>query len=189
MMRKMETQLYHGSHSMDALDVHQAMTIVKPGAASFPSTVEISPATARKLCSVISAYRLMDIMYALQSLPSPFQNLRYGKLPQQGLVPDGKVSTPSRLRLRGPKTLWSELAVGGRPEQLRGVGKVPHVAIPCSWHIYGLSRCRYPQFYTAGSPVQGFAWVQKTSKRIEHALQLTGRSFPPVLHAERTYCK
>jgi hypothetical protein len=117
-MHKLEMQLYDGSHSMEALDVHQAMTVVKPGTVSFPSAVDISPSTARKLCGVMSAYRLMDVMYALrssaaqQSLPAPFRNPRYGKLPRRGLVPDGKVSMPSGLCHRGLKTPWLELAAG-----------------------------------------------------------------------------
>jgi len=85
-MRKLEMQLHDGSHSMEALDVRQAMTVVKPGTVTFLSAVDISPATERRLCSVISAYRLMDVFYALQSLPAPFRNPRYGKLPRQGLV-------------------------------------------------------------------------------------------------------
>jgi hypothetical protein len=66
----------------------------------------------------MSAYRLMDVMYALrssaaqQSLPAPFRNPRYGKLPRRGLVPDGKVSMPSGLCHRGLKTPWLELAAG-----------------------------------------------------------------------------
>ena len=103
MMRKLEMQLHDGSHSMEALDVHQAMTVVKPGTVSFPSVVDISPATGRRLCSVISAYRLMDVLYALESVPAPYQNPHYGKLPRQGLVPNGKVGTMSRLCCRVPE--------------------------------------------------------------------------------------
>ena len=102
-MRKLEMQLHDGSHSMEALDVRQAMTVVKPGTVTFPSAVDISPATGRRLCSVISAYRLMDVFYTLQSLPAPFHNPRYGKLPQQGLVPDGKVSMTSKARFCVPE--------------------------------------------------------------------------------------
>ena len=83
--------------------MRQAMSVVKPGTVTFPSAVDISPATGRKLCSVISAYRLMDVLYALQSLPAPFQNPRYGKLPRQGLVLGGKVSTTLRLCCHVPE--------------------------------------------------------------------------------------
>ena len=188
-------QLYDGSHSMEALDVHQAMTVVKPGTASFPSAVDVSQSTARKLCGVISAYRLMDVMYTLRSFPAlQSTNPRYGKLPRQGLVPDGKVSMPSGLCHRGFKPLWLELAagrlgpgIGGRREEHGWIGKVPRANTTASWHIYGFIRCRFRRFHIASSPVQGFARVLETSEGIEHAIQSTGCGFPPVLHAKRIY--
>jgi len=201
-MHKLEMQLYDGSHSMEALDVHQAMTLVEPGTVSFPSAVDISASTARKLCGVMSAYRLMDVMYALrsfaapQSLPAPFRNPRYGKLPQQGLVPDSKVSMPSGLCHCGLKTLWLELVAGrlGRGIERRHgehgwIGKVPCASTTPSWHIYRFICCRFRRFHIASSPVQGFAWVLETSEGIEHALQPTGCGFPPVRHAKRIYRK
>jgi hypothetical protein len=90
-MKKLETQLFDGTHSMEALDAHRIMSIVKPGSKGLPSTVDVSPALARQLCNIISAYRLMDVLFALQTSPPIFQNPHYGRLPLKGLLPDGKV--------------------------------------------------------------------------------------------------
>ena len=49
---------------------------------------------ARKLCGVLSSYKLMDVLYALQGTQLEYRNPRYGTLPEQrlaGLFPE-KVS-------------------------------------------------------------------------------------------------
>jgi hypothetical protein len=92
-MQKLESQLDDGLQSMEALDAHRAMTLVEPGSRRFPSAVDVSPSTARRLCNVISAYRLLDVLFALQSPTGAFQNPRYGRLPLKGLLPDTKVSS------------------------------------------------------------------------------------------------
>ena len=76
---------------MEAMDTHQAMNIVKRGSLALPSDTTISSNAGRRLCNVISAYRLVDILFALQAPTPTFQNPRYGKLPLKGLTPDGKV--------------------------------------------------------------------------------------------------
>ena len=103
-MQNLERQIYTGAHSLDAMDVHQAMAIVEQGAESFPTAANISVPTAKKLSTIISAYRLMDVLYASQIPPStPSKNPRYVKLPRSGLVPSDKVSKevwiPLRVRL------------------------------------------------------------------------------------------
>jgi hypothetical protein len=95
-MEKLETQIYDGTLSLDAMDIRQVMNLVELGRPSFPNTVEATPSVARKLCNVMSAYRLMDVLYALQHPPASFQNPRYGKLPQKGLLPEGRVRIPHR---------------------------------------------------------------------------------------------
>jgi hypothetical protein len=94
-MQNLERQIDIGSHSLEALDVRQAMVIVEPGEDSFSDAMEVSQPTAKKLGMVISAYRLMDILYSLRS-PPPSQNPRYGPLPRAGLVPQDKVSNDFR---------------------------------------------------------------------------------------------
>ena len=87
----METQLSNGSASRAAMDAHAAMHLVAPGTTALPGAVGISPASGRRLCNVITAYRLMDVLYSLRNDPAPYHNPRYGKLPLKGLQPKSKV--------------------------------------------------------------------------------------------------
>jgi hypothetical protein len=89
-MQKLEKQLADGT-SMEAMDAATAMIMITPGMKTFPTVAEITPAIGRRLSNVISAYRLIDILFALHSSTPTFQNPRYGKLPLQGLIPTGKV--------------------------------------------------------------------------------------------------
>lgn len=136
----------------------------------------------------------MDVLYALQSLPAPFQNPHYGKLPRQGLVPDGKVSATSKLRCNAPEECRSALAAGrlgpvagGRPEGHGRVGMVPSTNTTSSQRVHGFSRHRLRRLHVAGDTVQGLTWVLKAIKGIEYALQSTGGGFSPVFHAKRTH--
>jgi hypothetical protein len=95
-MRKLELQLSDGAQSMEAMDAHNAMNVVEKGSQSFPSAIDVSPSAARRLCNVICAYRLLDVLFALQSSTSTFQNPRYGRLPMKGLLPDTKVHVSPR---------------------------------------------------------------------------------------------
>lgn len=81
---------------MEAMDVHKALTVVKPGSDSIPTSGDVSNSSARRLCNVMAAYRLMDVLYALQQ-PTTMLNPRHGKLPRKGLVPEAKVCTDSRV--------------------------------------------------------------------------------------------
>jgi hypothetical protein len=90
-MQTLEKQLADGTQSMEAMDAATAMIIITPGMKSFPMVREITPAVGRRLSNVISAYRLMDILFAVHSSTPTFQNPRYRKLPLQGFLPPGKV--------------------------------------------------------------------------------------------------
>jgi hypothetical protein len=90
-MQNLDRQIYTGTHSLDASDVHEAMVIVEAGKELFPDPVDISQATARKLSAVISAYRLIDVLYSLRSPSTPLHNPRYAQMPRAGLVPQDKV--------------------------------------------------------------------------------------------------
>jgi hypothetical protein len=92
-MQKLERQIYLGTHSREALDVHEAMILVEPGMVAFPSPAEVTSHTAKRLSNVITAYRLMDVLYALQSPSASTRNPRHAKLPQPGLLPPDKAST------------------------------------------------------------------------------------------------
>jgi hypothetical protein len=85
-MQNLERQIYTGSHSREASDMLQAMVVIQPGKKSFPEAADVSQTTATKLSAVISAYRLMDILYSLRSPSTPSQNPRYAQLPQSWLA-------------------------------------------------------------------------------------------------------
>jgi len=94
-MQRLETQLSNGSASRAAMDAHIAMHLVAPDTTALPGAVGISPASGRRLCNVITAYRLMDVLYSLRDVATPYQNPRYGQLPLKGLQPKSKVFASS----------------------------------------------------------------------------------------------
>jgi hypothetical protein len=101
-MRNLERQVYDGINMREAMDAHSAMVIVEPGTISFPPPAQVAIPATKKLCAIIAAYRLMDVLCALQS-PSPStKNPRYVKLPHSGLLPMDKVSAVSGVEVCSP---------------------------------------------------------------------------------------
>lgn len=98
-MHTMERQIHSGAHSLEAMDVRTAMVVVEPGMVSFPSPADVSAPTAKRVGSIIAAYRLMDVLYALQSPSTSAKNPRHAKMPQPGLLPSDKVSIALKVRL------------------------------------------------------------------------------------------
>jgi hypothetical protein len=90
-MCKLETDITPTAPNLDALDMQNALVLVQPDALSFPIPVEMSQPVAGKLCSLICAYRLTDILHALEGWESQHQNPAYGRLTWSGLIPDTKV--------------------------------------------------------------------------------------------------
>jgi hypothetical protein len=90
-MYRLEKQLADGTHSVEAMGMQKALVMVSNSDDRFPDASTISKPEARKLCSVLAAYRLMDVLYALQTPVVEYRNPRYAKLPRQGLMPDGRV--------------------------------------------------------------------------------------------------
>jgi hypothetical protein len=99
-MQNMERQIQSGVHSMEAMDVHMAMVLVNPSKTSLPSPPDVTPSTAKWLTSVIAAYRLMDMLYALQSPSASTTNPRYAKWGHSGLLLSDKVSVATTLCLQ-----------------------------------------------------------------------------------------
>jgi len=86
----MEWQIYSGTHSLDAMDINSAMVVFESGMLAFPIP-NVNPPTAKRLSNVLAAYRLLDVLYALQS-PSSTKSPQHAKLPNMGLVPPDKVN-------------------------------------------------------------------------------------------------
>jgi hypothetical protein len=90
-MYRLEKQLADGTHLVEAMCMQKVLVMVSNSDDRFPDASTISKPEARKLCGVLAAYRLMNVLYALQTRPVEYCNPRYAKLPRQGLVPDGRV--------------------------------------------------------------------------------------------------
>jgi hypothetical protein len=99
-MQNMERQIQSGAHSMEAMDVHMAMVLVDPSKIALPTLPDVVPATAKWLTSVIAVYRLMDVMYGLQSLSASMTNPHHAKWGHSGLLPSDKVGVASILCLQ-----------------------------------------------------------------------------------------
>ena len=92
-MRKLETQLWDGTRSVEARDAHIGMNVVNQDMSTFQDDVGMSSLAGRRLSGVMSAYRLMDVLFCLRHPSTPYQNPRYGRLPLKGLLPSSKVKT------------------------------------------------------------------------------------------------
>lgn len=91
-MHNMERQLHSGVHSTEAMDLHQAMIVLDPSNIEIPKLPRPTAFTAKRLAAILVAYKLVDVLYALQS-PSPStKNPQHGRLPLGGLMPAEKVS-------------------------------------------------------------------------------------------------
>jgi hypothetical protein len=177
-MYNLERQIYTGAHSLDAMDVHQAMAVVEHGAESFPIAADISVPTAKKLSTIISAYRLMDILYASNITPStPSKNPRYAKLPRSGLVPSDKVSKDSSIPLRcyletpcvvlAPGRLGLNVAGGAKAH-----GWVGEVSVHTKFASLGSGFTRHGcrRSDASGGALQGFARVFEAEQRNAHVV-------------------
>ena len=89
----MERQLHSGTHSLEAMDLHNMMIIVNPSNIKISTVRNPAAIVTKRLVAILVAYKLIDILYALES-PSPsMKNPQHGRLPLGGLLPADKVSS------------------------------------------------------------------------------------------------
>lgn len=99
-MQNMERQIQSGTHSMEAFDIRSAMVIVDPSKTSLPPPPDVSTPTAKRLSCIMAAYKLMDVLCALESPSVSCTNPRYAKWAIPGLLPVDKASIASTVHLQ-----------------------------------------------------------------------------------------
>jgi hypothetical protein len=99
-MQNMERQIQAGAHSMEAMDVNSAMVLVDASDPSFPSPPNVAAPTAKRLAFVIAAYKLMDVLYALQSPAVSTTNPQHAKWAHSGILPSDTASVVSTVYLQ-----------------------------------------------------------------------------------------
>jgi hypothetical protein len=89
----MERQLHTGIHSLEAMDLHEAMVIVDPTDIKISTLPSPNSHTGKRLAAILVAYKLVDVLYALESRLPSTKNPQHGRLPVGGLLPSDKVSS------------------------------------------------------------------------------------------------